>query len=255
MDNTQLKAEIDKMQSGNFSDYEAFYNLTSPIIHSLLLIATGDEATANFLITEVYNIIYANIKSVQDVNMFYKWAGLVAIDTAQRNMKNFDVEELEEVDLVFERAADDAAGIMPERIIIGDAFIKPVEARISEMKPLNRIIALYFYYAGLNISEIAVRTCRDNNAIKKIIAKIRMDLLPVVNRNHTGNDVIKSGLYELGRDKAFKVKSAKKRGGAKLFIMAILIGVILGCLAAYVNHEVNPSEKEPEVTTTEESAE
>lgn len=199
MNNIQLKNEILKLQKNDYSSYENFYNLTVQRIYNLLTVACGDENTANGLIAEVYNNIYAsignvNVEAADLENVFYTFAGTIATDAALKAVATEESEGFDEALITFERAVDDGERFVPEQILRDIEIQKLLLGRISAMPFLNRIVLQYFYCEGLSVSEISAKIGKSNAEVKKIIAKIRKDLQEFAS-GYPGNA---NNLYSLG---------------------------------------------------------
>lgn len=70
----RLVAEIERLKSGDFSNYQEFYQMTAPTIYRRLNELLGNREMADRAIKDVYDEIYRNIGSLQDNQQFFQWA-------------------------------------------------------------------------------------------------------------------------------------------------------------------------------------
>lgn len=71
----QLNNEIEKLKEQDYTSYQKFYSQTAQYLYGVIWETVQDQETANILVGELYNEIYASIGTeLSDNSRFYEWA-------------------------------------------------------------------------------------------------------------------------------------------------------------------------------------
>lgn len=187
--NEQILYEIKKLQNGDYSSYENFYNLTAQYIYKILSDIVG-TSVADTLIADVYNAIYAGISQVGSVEFFYPWSGMIATDIAFAHAHSYGGIDYSCVngvfENIFEKALEDTEAFIPDTILQDIEQQRLIQNTIDAMPITYKIVIQYYYYENLSLTDIAYKLNVSTDVIKKILSEIK-NKLKVMLFKYNGN--------------------------------------------------------------------
>lgn len=183
--NQDLVREIQKLQISDYSSYTFFYDITAPYLYKVVISIAKIKEDADVIIQTVYQRIYQDINSLQNVSTFYNWAGCIATDESLRflNVTNklmFDAmpEGIGYFEYAF--AFQDNEEFIPENILVNNELNRLIQEMIDSLPIICHVVLQYFYIEGVSVGEIASKLGCDETYVRKCIQYIKNNLKNVI---------------------------------------------------------------------------
>lgn len=189
----EVIVEIQRMQQGDFNNYQRFYDLTAAYTYGVITQIVEDAGAAANLLSETYNTAYERINDVVDYNLFYPWIGMLATDTTLRYLNTNPatsitaMEGLQDIGFGFSRASEDREPIIPANAMESANYVARIKERMETFSPIVKMVMQYFYYDNLSIPEIAFRMRVSEAQVKNCIIEIRESLRPLAGEVESDN--------------------------------------------------------------------
>ena len=156
--NPIITEQLNKFKNGDFGGYESFYNETVNTVYTMLHTVVHDSNVATSLVPQVYDKIYQNVTSLEQTNGFYQWAA----------------------ELANEEALGYEALTITEDAVLDTSFVTRVQEIVTTLSPMDRVVFQDYYYFGVSVPEIAVKTgCKDSD-IRYTLSQTRTAILQTI---------------------------------------------------------------------------
>lgn len=189
--NPIITEQLNKFKNGDFGGYESFYNETVSTVYTMLHTVVHDSNVATSLVPQVYDKIYQNVTSLEQTNGFYQWAAELANEEALGYLKENGWTEIhnDSVENTYEQAVDgkfydyaveDEALTITEDAVLDTSFVTRVQEIVTTLSPMDRVVFQDYYYFGVSVPEIAVKTgCKDSD-IRYTLSQTRTAILQTI---------------------------------------------------------------------------
>ena len=189
--NPIITEQLNKFKNGDFGGYESFYNETVSTVYTMLQTVVHDSNVATSLVPQVYDKIYQNVTSLEQTNGFYQWAAELANEEALGYLKENGWTEIhnDSVENTYEQAVDgkfydyaveDEALTITEDAVLDTSFVTRVQEIVTTLSPMDRVDFQDYYYFGVSVPEIAVKTgCKDSD-IRYTLSQTRTAILQTI---------------------------------------------------------------------------
>lgn len=186
-----ITEQLNKFKNGDFGGYESFYNETVNTVYTMLHTVVHDSNVATSLVPQVYDKIYQNVTSLEQTNGFYQWAAELANEEALGYLKENGWTEIhnDSVENTYEQAVDgkfydyaveDEALTITEDAVLDTSFVTRVQEIVTTLSPMDRVVFQDYYYFGVSVPEIAVKTgCKDSD-IRYTLSQTRTAILQTI---------------------------------------------------------------------------
>lgn len=192
--NPIITEQINKFKTGDFSGYESFYNETVNTVYTMLYNIVNDQDAATSLVAQVYDKIYANIRSLMDEKEFYRWLAALVNETAFSYLessgsitKTGEGSQYNPADdsafsnnYFYDYAEEDESLTITEPLLENDEFQMRMQRILYEMPPMEKIIFQDYYFFGNTIREIEEKTGCPNYRIQSALTKTRTSILEAI---------------------------------------------------------------------------
>ena len=129
--------------------------------------------------------------SLEQTNGFYQWAAELANEEALGYLKENGWTEIhnDSVENTYEQAVDgkfydyaveDEALTITEDAVLDTSFVTRVQEIVTTLSPMDRVVFQDYYYFGVSVPEIAVKTgCKDSD-IRYTLSQTRTAILQTI---------------------------------------------------------------------------
>ena len=183
MEGTDSEA-VAKARAGDREAFQALVEKHSRNVFRLAFRMTGKEEDAEDVVQETFLKAYRNLSRFAGHAEFSTWlhriAANCAVDLLRRRLPrqaDLRTEEGEEVELA-------AVGAGPDRMLLSSEVQGRVARSLERLTAMERAAFVLRHFEGRPIAEIGrtlgVRTGAAKNCVFRAVAKLRQDLLPLV---------------------------------------------------------------------------
>lgn len=254
-----LLAEAEKMRTGNFNDYQRFYDLSRNYVYKIINDVLGDPSTSEQVLVDTYNKIYSMITTLVSVQGFYAWLSRIASGMALEYLKSNSKTELvidfeeEEEGFVFDKLSDDTDAFVSEEMLQDAEIQRMVTETLDKMPQTNRLVVQYYYYEGYSVDEISTMLSADDKTVRQVISGTKKELMNICKNSNKGSNgqlctLSQAPLYWLAFKSSLDLMAgggvaggiagasiAGIGGGAAGSVAGIATGVNAGSVVASVN--------------------